>query len=147
MNVTLRLATPDDHARALALSTAFHTELGQPTEHLAKALTPLLAGLPNAVFYLIGPPKSPVGHAVVSFGYALDLGGPTATLAEVFIRPAVRGRGMGGEAVGALARVLGQHGIVALHIDAAAAPARATVFVRRLGFAPRPGQTVLTRLL
>ncbi|NCO22435.1 MAG: GNAT family N-acetyltransferase [Rhodobacterales bacterium] len=147
MSVSLRIATPEDHARALALSTAFHGELGQPTDHLDGALASLLAGVPHAVLYLIGPPKSPVGHAVVSFGYDLGLGGSTATLGELFIRPPVRGRGMGGEAIQALAAALGRHGVVALHIDAAAAPARATVFVRRLRFAARPGQTVLTRLL
>lgn len=147
MSVTLRIATPEDQGRALALVTAFHTELGHDTDGLGDALAPLLDGLPNGVLYLIGPPRSPVGHAVVSFGYALDLGGVTASITELFIRPPVRGRGMGGDALDALARALGKHGVRALLIDAADAPARALVFCRRLGFAPRPGQTVLSRLL
>nr|WP_245398670.1 GNAT family N-acetyltransferase [Oceaniglobus trochenteri] len=131
----------------MALASAFHLEEGRSSEGLEDALDALLAGVPNAVFYLIGPPKSPVGYALVSFGYALDLGGPTATIAELFIRPPVRGRGMGGEAVAALAKALSRHGIRALHIDAAAANPRASVFCRRLGFAVRDSHTVMTRAL
>lgn len=147
MSVTLRLARPEDHARTLALAIAYHAELGQPTERLDGALGPVLQGLPSAVLYLIGPPKSPVGYALVSFGHALHLGGATATIAELFIRPPVRGRGMGGGAVDALAKALAPHGVVALYIDAPAANPRATVFCRRLGFLPSDARTVMTRLI
>ena len=147
MSVILRIATPGDMARALAMATAFHQEQNRSTDGLQEALAPLLDGLPAAVLYLIGPPKAPVGYALVSFGYGLDFGGPTATIAELYMRPAIRGRGMGAEAVAAIAGALGQHGVRALHMDAAAANPRATVFCRRLGFSPRASHTVMTRLL
>ncbi|WP_108484050.1 GNAT family N-acetyltransferase [Oceaniglobus ichthyenteri] len=147
MSVTLRIATQEDHDRALNMATAFHEEVGNSTDAVATALPALLEGLPAAVFYFIGPPRAPVGYTLVSFGYALDLGGPTGTIAELYIRPAVRGRGMGGEAVSALASVLAKHGVRALHMDAAHANPRALVFCRRLGFAARTSHTIMTRLL
>jgi len=145
VSVSLRIADSADFDRARALVAAFHSEQGTGGLDIDAALSPLLDGLPHAVLYLIGPPKSPVGYALVSFGYAIDMGGPVATLAELFIRPPVRGRGMGSEAVNALATALARHGIRALHMDAAATNPRATVFCRRLGFAPRDSHTTMTR--
>lgn len=148
MSVTLRIATPDDLDRLATMVALCHGELGieQDDETLRTTLAMVLGGLPQGVAYLIGPPRAPVGYAVVSFGFCLERGGLDATVDEVFIRPAVRGRGMGSEALAALATALGGHGVKALHVEVAT-DSRPAALYRRLGFAPRDATHLMTRRL
>ncbi len=54
---------------------------------------------------------------------------------EFFIREAVRGRGMGAQAIDALAAELAGRGVVAMHVEAVASNPRAQSFYARRGFA------------
>ena len=123
-----------------------HAEDGADATRIA-ALDRLLDGLPAATLYLIGPPKSPVGYMLIAFGFDLSAGGVTATIGELYIRAAVRGRGMGSDAVATLAHALHGHGVCALHMEASDANPRAKVFCRRLGFDERTDTTLLIRTL
>ncbi|MEM9972243.1 MAG: GNAT family N-acetyltransferase, partial [Pseudomonadota bacterium] len=57
---------------------------------------------------------------------------------EFWIREAVRGRGMGGEALGALVATLKEAGVKALHLEVAAENTRASRLYTRVGFRKRP---------
>lgn len=147
MSVVLRIATQADLVRVLAMVQQCHEEVALVVDDIESAILPLLEGTPAAVLYLIGPPMAPVGYSLVSFGYDFTAGGPTATLAELFIRPAIRGRGVGSEAVLALAQGLSAHGIRALSIKSDVANPRAKVFCRRLGFVPEDSHIRMIRAL
>ena len=109
---SLHIATIDDLARLLPMVAAYHAEEGIPSDeaHLTAALTPLLEGTPLGVAYLIGPRRSPVGYIVISFGYSVELGGIDGMIDEFWIRPPVRGRGMGMDVLLGLVPALAGHG-------------------------------------
>jgi hypothetical protein len=103
---SLHLAQAEDIDRLMGLALAHHEELGQDStpEALAAALEPLLTGVPHGAAWLIGPRRAPVGYVAVSFGWCIAHGGLEARVDELFIRPAVRGRGMAREALLALGK-------------------------------------------
>lgn len=114
----LSLARPDDLERLLPLVAACHGEAGIVQEDTRRrtALLPVLEGSPHAAAYLIGPPRTPIGYIVISFGWSLEHGGLAGTVDEIYIRPAVRGRGIGTEVMSALPRALAGAGLRALHL-------------------------------
>lgn len=119
MSTTFHLAKPADLDRLLALSAACHAELGleRTEEQRIAGLAPLLEGLPQGAVYLFGPARAPLGHMVLSFGWALAWPGMEARIEEFFIRPPVRGRGIATEVLFALPRALGQAGVAAMHVE------------------------------
>ncbi len=136
----LHIATPDDLAVLDGLVADFHGELnistGAETRHAA--LSTLCQGTPHGVAYLIGPKRAPLGYMVISFGFSVELGGIDALLDEFYLRPAVRGRGMGGDALRGLTRALGDHGICAMHLEVDQSQQSLCEYYGKLGFAPRP---------
>lgn len=135
MSATLRIARPDDSARVLRLVAACHDEVGLTSDarDVEAAVDSLLGGTVPGALYLIGPPSSPVGYLAVSFGHSISLGGTEALMDELYIRPSVRRRGMAGEAVAALTKMLTEHGVRALHVRV---PGAVPGFLTRMRFAP-----------
>ena len=145
MSATLRIAQPADAERVMRLVLACHEETGLAPDAQDReiAVAALLEGDAPGAIYLIGPPSSPVGYLSVSFGHSISVGGTEAHMDDLFIRPNVRRRGMAGEAVAALAKMLSQHGVKALHIRV---HGPVPGFLPRLRFAAADG-TRLTRTL
>lgn len=146
---SLHLAGPDDLPRLLPMVAAFHDHGGYGTspEHQHAAVAPLLKGSPHGAIWLIGPRRAPVGYIVVSFGWSIEYGGMDAIVDELFIRSAVRGRGMGTDALNALATALAQGGVKALHLEADVGDAPLKRFYERCTFAPRKGYGLMSRSL
>ncbi len=145
----LHLASMDDLERLLPLVAAYHAEMGFGTDaaHQAGAVTPLLEGSPHGAIWLVGPRRAPVGYVVISFGWSLENGGLDGTVAEIYVRPAVRGRGMGFEALNGIAKALGGTGMRALHLEVTRSDARAQRFYARARFNPREDSLFMSRLL
>ena len=146
---TLHLAGTDDLPRLLSLVAAFHEHQGFDTDaaHREKAILPLLEGSPHGAVWLIGPRMAPVGYVVVTFGWSVEFGGLDGIVDELFIRPAVRGRGMGFEAVNSLAHALRDSGVRALHLEADRSDEPMARFSARAGFRPREGYLFMSRVL
>ena len=145
----LRLATPDDLDRLTSLVARYHTLEGIEQDDATRlaALTPLLDGSPHGAIWLIGPRSAPVGYIAVCFGWSIEMGGLDAIVDEFFIREKVRGRGMGSEALAALARALADLDIKALHLEVATDNDAAKRLYTRLGFQARDKYHLMTRLL
>ncbi|SEP57214.1 GNAT family N-acetyltransferase [Thalassovita taeanensis] len=143
----LHLAGPEDAARLLPMIAAFHENAApaQSPEALSAALAPLLEGSPHGVAYLIGPQRAPIGYILLSFGWSLSLGGLTGHVEEVFIRPGVRGRGIGTEVLNALPKALADAGLTALHLTTPHHDTALQRFFQRLHFDPQPDQILMTR--
>ena len=143
----LTLAKPDDLDRLTRLVSDFHAEQGidQDPETRRAALAPLLDGSPHGAAYLIGPGRAPIGHIIVSFGWSVEFGGMDGVVDELYIRPAVRGRGIGSEVLMNLPKALAGVGLKALHLEVKADDARAHRFYRKLRFQSREGHTLMTR--
>jgi len=145
----LHLAGPADVERLLPMIAAFHEETGisQKPETRAEALMPLLEGSPYGAAYLVGPARAPIGYVVISFGWSLEMGGMDGVLDEIYIRPGVRGRGIGSEVLQNLPKALAGAGLKALHLEARRDDPKIDGFYRRNKFEGRPDVLVMTRKL
>lgn len=66
---------------------------------------------------------------------------------EIFIRPAVRGRGLATEVLIELPKTLGQAGIKALHLEVDRQNESAQRLYQRTRFQPRESYMLMTKLL
>ena len=143
---TLALANTDDLDRLMPMVEAFHADqqIKVDEAHRQKALTPLLEGSPHGAVYLIGPRRAPVGYIIVTFGWSVEFGGLEGFVDEFYIRPAVRGRGMGTGALMSLMRALAGHGLKALHLEAKAGRDKVHRLYTRMGFRIREDYVLMT---
>ena len=143
----LHLAKPDDLARLDALVAAFHDEAGLPTSDDARraGLLPLLEGIPHGAAYLIGPARSPIGYIIVCFGWSVEFGGMDGFVDELYLRRAVRGRGIAAEVLTTLPGVLAQAGLKALHLEVDRGDERLRKLYGRAGFRERERYMLMTR--
>ncbi|EBA07354.1 GNAT family N-acetyltransferase [Sagittula stellata] len=146
---SLHLATADDLPKLLPMVAGFHAEMefGTDAEHHRAAIQPLLDGSPHGAIWLIGPRRAPVGYIAITFGWSLEFGGLDAIVDEIYIRPAVRGRGMGGEAVHGIAMALKDAGVRALHLEVDREDDKAQTFYARNKFKARDGYIFMSRVL
>ncbi len=145
----LTIAKPQDIDRILRLVSDFHAEVDiiQSDETRQAALLPLLEGSPHGVIYLAGPARAPIGYVIVTFGWSIELGGMEAWIDEIYIRPAVRGRGIGSEILSSLPRALAGAGVKAMHLEVAKDNDRAKSLYEKLHFSPRDKFCLMTRKL
>ena len=142
----LVLCGPEEAARLLPMIAAAHEEAGVKSSDAARAeaLTPLLEGSPHGVAYLIGPARAPIGYAVIGFGWSVAAGGLAGNLEELWIRPGVRGRGIGSEVLGTLPKALAAGGLRALTAAVPAGDEALGRFFRRSRFLAKSETRVLT---
>ena len=143
----LNLAKPEDFDRLVALVRAFHQEAGITQDEAKRqaALMPLLEGSPHGAIYLIGPGRAPIGYIVISFGWSVEFAGLDGFVDELYIRPGVRGRGIGTDVMSALPKALAGAGLKALHLEVRRDNARARKLYEKLRFLPRDDYSLLTR--
>lgn len=149
MSAALHLARPGDLDRLAALVAAFHAEAGidQDPDARRGALLPLLDGIPQGCVYLIGPARAPLGYVIITFGWSVEFGGMDAAVDEIYIRPAVRGRGIAGEVLIALPMALAGAGLKALHLEVGRDNDAAIRLYARAGFRPREGYMLMSKPL
>lgn len=149
MSTALHLGRPEDIERILPLVEAFHSETGivLSEEERHAAVFPLLEGTPLGVIYLIGPTRAPVGYVVITFGWSVEFGGMDAFVDELYIRPAVRRRGMGSDVLTALPRALSEAGVKAFHLEVDHDNETAKRLYTRAGFTARPRYMLMSRKL
>ena len=147
MSTAIALAAAPDADRVIDLMARYHAEAALPYDdiHRATVAGPLLDGSPLGAIWLIGPKSSPLGYVMVTFGWSMAHGGMVGWLEECYIRPSVRGRGIGTEVLHAVAVNLGRAGMQAMHaILPAADPDAAARFCARAGFRAVPGVRMMT---
>ena len=147
MSTAIALATAADADRVMDLLTRYHAEADLPFDdaHRAAVAGPLLEGSPLGAVWLIGPKSSPLGYVMVTFGWSMPHGGMVGWLEECYIRPSVRGRGIGTEVLHAVAVNLGRAGMQAMHaILPDADPDAAARFCAKAGFRAVPGVRMMT---
>jgi ribosomal protein S18 acetylase RimI-like enzyme len=149
MSAALKLARPEDLDRLMGLVTAFHTEAGieQDIDQTRNALAPLLEGIPHGCIYLIGPGRAPLGYIVLTFGWSVEFGGMDGFVDEIYIRPAVRGRGIATEVLLDLPKALAGAGLTALHLEVDRANEATQKLYLRTGFKPRERYMLMSRKL
>lgn len=89
---------------------------------------------------------SPAGYFIITWGFDLEWGGRDAFLTELFLRPALRGRGLGREALTAALSLARERGARAIHLMVRTDNEPALRLYRRAGFLAPP-RVLLTRPL
>ncbi len=149
MSAALHLAGIEDLDPLMRLVAAFHDEEGiaQSDTKREAALRPILEGSPHGAAYLIGPKRAPIGYVIVTFTWSLEFGGLDALIDELFVRPRVRGRGIGTEVILSLSRALAGAGVHALHLEVDRENTTAHRLYERAGFVTRDRYMLMTRPL
>ena len=149
MTTALHLATPEDAPILFDLMARFASEhaLTKGAEDRQSAVAPLLEGHPYGMAYLLGPRRAPVGYLIITLGWSLDLGGTEAIVSELFLRDAVRGRGISTEVLIAIAKSLKSSGIKALHVDIQSQDAVEQAAIGKAGFTSAPIPPRWSRIL
>jgi ribosomal protein S18 acetylase RimI-like enzyme len=147
VSAVLTLAKPEHLEKLIAMVTAFHEEAGINLSDQARrnGVAPLLDGIPHGVAYLVGPPRSPIGYIIVTFGWSLEFGGMDGFIDEFYVRPGVRGRGIASETLQTLPRALGDAGLTALHLEVDMTNDTARRLYTRAGFEARENYQLMTR--
>ncbi|WP_170455533.1 GNAT family N-acetyltransferase [Ruegeria arenilitoris] len=149
MSAALRLARPEDLDRLMGLVAAFHAEAGieQDPDQRRDALMPLLEGIPHGCIYLIGPSRAPLGYIILTFGWSVEFGGMDGFVDEIYIRPAIRGRGIATEVLLDLPKALAGAGLTALHLEVDRTNEAAQKLYLRTGFKPRDRYMLMSKKL
>ncbi|OWU81379.1 N-acetyltransferase [Phaeobacter sp. 22II1-1F12B] len=145
----IHLAKPEDFDRLDALVAAFHQEEGielSPDKRRA-GLFPLLEGIPHGVAYLIGPARAPIGYIVLTFTWSVEYGGLDGFIDEIYLRPAVRGRGIASEVMQTLPAKLAEAGLNTIHLEVDRDNTRAMKLYERIGFRPRESYVIMSKRL
>jgi len=149
MSAALKLARPEDLNRLMGLVSAFHTEAGiqQDADQRRDALLPLLEGIPHGCVYLIGPGRAPLGYIILTFGWSVEFGGMDGFVDEIYIRPAVRGRGIATEVLLDLPKALAGAGLTALHLEVDRMNEATQKLYLRTGFKARDRYMLMSKTL
>ena len=149
MSAALHLAKPLDLEKMMPLVVAFHSEMELGTEETAleRALIPLLEGSPYGAVYLMGPARAPMGYVVLTFSWSLELGGMDGFIDEIYLRPAVRGRGIALETLHSLRKTMQSAGVMALHLEVDRENVDAQKLYRRARFELRDRYSLMTLAL
>jgi GNAT superfamily N-acetyltransferase len=149
VTAAITLAAPEHRDALLALMGRYHTEAGLPHDdaHREAVAAPLLDGSPLGAVWLIGPVRAPLGYALITFGWSVPLGGMVGWVAEVYVRPSVRKRGIGTEVLHAIAVTLGKSGLRALMASLPPEDEAARRFCSRAGLTGAEPRLLLTDVL
>lgn len=149
MSTALHIAKPTDLPKLMPLVMGFQTELGISREETAveRAVIPMLEGSPYGVIYLMGPARAPIGYLALTFSWSLEFGGMIGTIDEFFVRPAIRGRGIGTEVLSELAKTIGSADVKALFLDVDEADEKSIRLYSKAHFQPRTRFKTMVRQL
>jgi len=98
------------------------------------ALVPLLNDSNLGRAWIILDGESPIGYAVLCFGYSLEWLGRDAFVDEIFLRDDYRGRGWGENIMAFLEHEAREAGIRALHLGVVKGNHRALHLYEKVGF-------------
>lgn len=107
---------------------------GYDREKARVALTPLIENVQLGRAWLILDGSTPIGYAVLCFGYSLEWLGRDAFVDEIYLREAYRGRGWGKQIMKFLENAARELGIRALHLGVVPGNQRALHLYEKVGF-------------
>lgn len=134
--VHVRRAQGGDVATLVALMDEFYGESAceLDRERAGEAFATLLADGRLGQAWLGEVDRTPAGYLVASFVYAMQYGGTTAIVDDLFVRPAFRGRGLGTALVAVAREACTDLGATALSVEVSPENETAQAVYRRAGF-------------
>lgn len=140
----IRAARIEDVPALVTLMAEFYLEGGYRLPHDAatKAFMALLGDTSRGRIFLIETASGPVGYMVLTFGFSMEYGGLRGFVDDFFVRPALRGRGIGAAALREVERTCRDLGVRALLAETGAEDHPARGVYARAGLA-ETGRVVL----
>jgi GNAT superfamily N-acetyltransferase len=110
---------PDDVEALIPLMREFYAGERLPWDEsaLRRALATLWSEPQHGTVWLARAGDDPVGYGVLCCGFSLEYGGRDAFVDELFVQPRWRGRGIGGNLLGAMEESCRSRGMAALHLE------------------------------
>ena len=136
MTIAIRQASRADLADLLELMREFYAEAGYPltADRARAAFLPLLdAGGPGQV-WLADLDGQVAGHLVLTFCYSMEYGGRSAFIDDLFVRPALRNRGLGRALMQRARAICEGLDVRAMHLEVARDNGPAQAIYRGTGF-------------
>ena len=143
--VPLSAARMDD---ALLLMREFYAEeaLEYRDSRARGALEGLLAEPARGGFHFLEADGRMAGYFVLTMGYSLEFGGRFALLDEFYVRPELRGAGLGTWALERIAEEAARRGAGALRLEVDRVNTRARTLYERSGFVAHERDLMTKRL-
>jgi GNAT superfamily N-acetyltransferase len=135
---TVRIATPSDIDTLVELMRQFYAESDFPLDRdwAANAFSELIAEPTRGAVWLLGVDGHPVGHAVLTVRFAMEFGGLSAYIDDLFVQAAHRRQGIARAGLDALVAEAIRRGCKSLHVEVAPTNVAATTLYSRFGLVP-----------
>ena len=136
MPVTMRRADAQDLGALLALMHEFYAEAGYSLnpDRARAAFLPLLAPGELGQVWMADVDGELAGHLVVTFSYSMEYGGRAAFIEDLFVRPALRNRGVGRALVGRARAICEELHVRVMYLEVARTNGPAQTIYRAVGF-------------
>lgn len=134
----VRPATPSDIPILVDLMHDFYAESSFPLdrEWAARAFADLMADPSRGTAWIIEQDGMPLGHVVLSVRFAMEFGGLSAYIDDIFVRPEHRRKGAASAGLEALVAECRRRGCRSIHVEVAPDNHAAIALYRRFGLAP-----------
>lgn len=141
-------ATTADTDALLALMRAFYVEekLVFDQARILPAVAQLLGTPSLGIVFLLRSQTDVLGYLVGSFGFSLEFGGRFVLLDELYLHPAVRGRGESGRALALLEYWAGKQGVATTRLEVNQHNEKARAIYLKSGYASQD-RDILTKWL
>lgn len=130
------------------LMREMYAELASPMDPAAaaRAFGELLDDPRLGRVFLIESGGDVAGYVAFTLGFTLQYEGRDAFIDDLYLRPAYRDRGLGGDTLAALEVEAAAMGARAIHLEVADSNPRAKALYRRHGFEPHASRLMTRRL-
>ncbi|MDX6627378.1 MAG: hypothetical protein QOE56_2367 [Solirubrobacterales bacterium] len=137
--ISIRLATAEDAASIARLLHDFNTEFSEPTPGAARLTEIVKSMFAAGEITVLLAGEGPDGVAVLRFRTAIWTGEPEAHLQELYVVPALRGRGIGRALLEATIAAAREHGATGIDLNTGEADTAARALYESSGFTNREG--------
>ena len=143
--VAVRLATLSDIPALVELMRQFYSEGSFPLdrEWAARSFANLITEPSRGAVWLIDMDGDSVGHVVLSLRFAMEFGGLSAYVDDLFVRADCRRKGAATAGMEALVDECRRRGCKSIHVEVDPANVAANALYRRYGLSPGSDQREL----
>lgn len=135
VNVRFVSAYAADGAALLAMVRAFHAEDGHPLDASSEeAVLRIAAGEELARAWIVRRAAEAVGYLILTLGYSVEYGGRDGFIDDLYLKPEVRGQGVGRALLAFALERAAALGINTLHLEVETGNARAQRLYLDAGF-------------
>ncbi len=146
-SISLQPVTAAQSEALLALARAFHAEDGHALDETGeRGARAAAAGDPAIRAWFILQDGACIGYAALTLGFSILHGGRDGFIDDLYLVPAARGKGIGGQVMAMLEDAARRLGLQALHLEVETANARAAALYEARGYAASPRRLMSKRL-